>query len=203
MFVERILPVARERLALSRSWVLLVNRARRSQPACLYFNDLGTLVAEPNRLGNRLFLANVTMQCFPVLFCWPPVHFLNKFSPKTAWVHENEDIRRKGGWVGQPTSIMVPILTVAVPVAMAVPAVVVRAAAWPLNLFGSPRRSPYGSRPRTLQHGCPRIRLAGRHRTLRHGRLRIPPHGQLHIPLFGRLHGLHRRPQLPPGALVR
>ena len=27
--------------ALSRSWVLLVNSARRSQPACLYFNALG------------------------------------------------------------------------------------------------------------------------------------------------------------------
>jgi hypothetical protein len=28
-------------MALSRSWVLLVNRAGRSQPACLYFNALG------------------------------------------------------------------------------------------------------------------------------------------------------------------
>jgi hypothetical protein len=27
-------------MALSRSWVLLVNSARRAQPACLYFNAL-------------------------------------------------------------------------------------------------------------------------------------------------------------------
>ena len=38
--------------ALSRSWVLLVNRAWHSLPTCL---------VEPNWLKNRLYLANVTM----------------------------------------------------------------------------------------------------------------------------------------------
>ena len=47
--------------ALSRSWVLLVNRAGRFQPACLYFNALGHSSPSQSWLGNRLFLANVTM----------------------------------------------------------------------------------------------------------------------------------------------
>ena len=46
--------------ALSRSLVLHVNRARRSRLASI-FQCLRALVTEPNRLGNRLFLANVTM----------------------------------------------------------------------------------------------------------------------------------------------
>ena len=47
-------------LALSRSSVLLVNSLARSKSECLNFNALGALVAQPNRLQNRLFLANVT-----------------------------------------------------------------------------------------------------------------------------------------------
>src|SRR5262249_37393248 len=46
--------------ALSRSSVLLVNRLARSKSECLNFNALGALAAQPNRLQNRLFLANVT-----------------------------------------------------------------------------------------------------------------------------------------------
>src|SRR5271169_1577280 len=46
--------------ALSRSSVLLVNSLARSKSECLNFNALGALVARPNRLQNRLFLANVT-----------------------------------------------------------------------------------------------------------------------------------------------
>lgn len=45
---------------LSRSSVLLVNSLARSKSECLNFNALGALVAQPNRLQNRLFLANVT-----------------------------------------------------------------------------------------------------------------------------------------------
>src|SRR5271167_2227014 len=46
--------------ALSRSSVLLVNSLARSKSECLNFNALGALVAQPNRLQNRLFLVNVT-----------------------------------------------------------------------------------------------------------------------------------------------
>ena len=46
--------------ALSRSAVLLVNSRARSKLECLKFNALGALVALPNRLQNRVFLANVT-----------------------------------------------------------------------------------------------------------------------------------------------
>jgi len=38
--------------ALSRSWVLLVNRAGRSQPACLYFNALGHSL--PSQIGWKI-----------------------------------------------------------------------------------------------------------------------------------------------------
>jgi hypothetical protein len=39
-------------MALSRSWVLLVNRAGRSQPACLYFNALGHSL--PSQIGWKI-----------------------------------------------------------------------------------------------------------------------------------------------------
>jgi hypothetical protein len=39
-------------MALSRSWVLLVNRAGRSQPACLYFNALGH--SSPSQIGSEI-----------------------------------------------------------------------------------------------------------------------------------------------------
>ena len=38
--------------ALSRSWVLLVNRAWRSLPACLYFNALGP--SWPSQIGSKI-----------------------------------------------------------------------------------------------------------------------------------------------------
>ena len=38
--------------ALSRSWVLLVNSAGRSQPACLYFNALGH--SSPSQIGSEI-----------------------------------------------------------------------------------------------------------------------------------------------------
>ena len=38
--------------ALSRSWVLLVNRAGRSQPACRYFNALGH--SSPSQIGSEI-----------------------------------------------------------------------------------------------------------------------------------------------------
>ena len=40
------------RTALSRSWVLLVNRAGRSQLACLYFNALGH--SSPSQIGSEI-----------------------------------------------------------------------------------------------------------------------------------------------------
>ena len=39
-------------MALSRSWVLLVNRAGRSQSACLYFNALGHSL--PSQIGWKI-----------------------------------------------------------------------------------------------------------------------------------------------------
>jgi len=47
-------------VALSRSWVLLVNSAGRSRSACRY-QYLRALIEVPNRLENRLFLVNVTL----------------------------------------------------------------------------------------------------------------------------------------------
>ena len=38
--------------ALSRSWVLLVNRTKRSQPASLYFNTLGH--SSPSEIGSEV-----------------------------------------------------------------------------------------------------------------------------------------------------
>jgi hypothetical protein len=81
---------------------------------------------------------------------------------------------------------MVPVLVEAVPIAMAVPPVVLPVASWPLNLFGRLRRTPYCGRPRILQHGCPRIRLVGRPRTLQHDHLRIPHSGRPRTPQHGR-----------------
>jgi hypothetical protein len=48
-------------MALSRSWVLLVNSGMALSAPMSIFQCLTALVAELNRVGNRLFLANVTM----------------------------------------------------------------------------------------------------------------------------------------------
>src|SRR5271157_2368646 len=85
-----------------------------------------------------------------------------------------------------PTSITIPILVAVVPVPVA---------SWLLNPFGSLRRSPYCSLPRTNQYGRPRTPPFGQPHTLQHGRPRAPP--------FGRLHELHRRPRLALRAFVR
>ena len=83
-------------------------------------------------------------------------------------------------WACPPNSIAVT--PPAVPAAMVVPeAAAVPATSWPLNLFGSPRRSLICSRPRTLQLCCPRFRLAGQPRTRCRFRRGIPCDAEIHF----------------------